>query len=56
MAYSIIIGLFFFAAFIGISSGSSHVEINIDFTAAVLVGWTWLSMMAARMISDLSSK
>jgi hypothetical protein len=43
-AFSVITGVYFFAAFVGISSGSGNVTVNIAFTSAVILGWTWLSL------------
>jgi hypothetical protein len=52
-AFSIITGLIFFFAFLGISSGSGNSGINIAFTVAVVVCWGWISLMASKLISSL---
>ncbi|HEY5846376.1 MAG TPA: DUF998 domain-containing protein, partial [Microlunatus sp.] len=40
---SIVTGVAFLAAFVGIASGSGSPAINLAFTAAVLLIWGWLS-------------
>jgi hypothetical protein len=52
-AFSIITGLIFFMAFLGISSGSGNSGINIAFTVAVVICWAWISLMSAKLISSL---
>jgi hypothetical protein len=49
-AYSATTGLIFFAAFLGIASGSNKAWVIVIFTAAVVLTWAWLSMVAARLI------
>jgi len=50
-AYSLATGVLFFLAFFGIASGSSQTGalltfVVLAFTAAVVLGWTWVSLMA----------
>lgn len=59
-AYSAITGVLFFAAFFGIASGSQLggtilVFVTLAFTAAVVIAWTWISVMASRLLNDLQS-
>ncbi len=59
-AYSIATGVFFLAAFIGIASGSQQggttlVIVTLAFTAAVVIGWAWIAVMAARVRTGLSA-
>lgn len=56
-AYSAATGVLFFAAFFGIASGSQQggatlVFVTLAFTAAVVLGWAWVSVMAARLLRD----
>lgn len=51
--YSIITGVLFFAAFIGIAVGSNSVGaittlVILAFSVAVVLAWAWISIMAAR--------
>ena len=53
-AFSVITGVFFFAAFFGIAMGSQQggstlVLVTVAFTIAVILAWTWLSLVAARL-------
>jgi len=53
-AYSIGTGVIFFAAFFGIASGSQQSPatvafLTIAFSVAVVLAWTWVSIMAARL-------
>ena len=50
--YSLATGLIFFAAFFGIASGSSKPWIVVAFTFAVVLTWSWISALAARLISE----
>jgi hypothetical protein len=56
--YSVATGVLFFAAFFGIAAGSQQGEatvavVNIAFSVAVVLGWTWISLMAARLMREL---
>jgi hypothetical protein len=62
-AYSVATGVVFFAAFVGIAAGphqeGAHVGfvdaafVNLAFTIAVVLGWAWISVMAARLMTEL---
>jgi hypothetical protein len=39
----------FLAGFAGISSGSGSTWINLAFTAAVVLAWAWVSLLAAHL-------
>lgn len=57
-AYSAATGVFYFAAFFGIASGSQQggavlTFVVLAFTAAVVLGWAWISAMAARLMAEL---
>ena len=49
--YSAITGVFFLAAFFGIASGSSSPVTVLAFVAAVLLAWSWVSALSARLRS-----
>jgi Protein of unknown function (DUF998) len=40
-------GVAYLAAFVGISTGSTTPVVNLAFTAAVLIGWTWMATTSA---------
>ena len=53
--YSIATGVLFFAAFFGIAAGSQQggttlTVVNLAFSIAVVLGWAWVSTMAARLM------
>jgi len=53
--YSIATGVLFFAAFFGIAAGSQQggatlTVVNLAFSVAVVLGWAWVSTMAARLM------
>jgi hypothetical protein len=55
-AYSVATGVLFFAAFVGIAAGSQAggpalVVVTLAFTAAVVLGWAWVSAMAAKLMT-----
>ena len=63
-AYSVATGVLFLAAFIGIAAGP-HQEgvhlgfidatfVNLGFTVAVILGWAWISAVAARLMTEVS--
>lgn len=57
-AYSVATGVFFFAAFVGIATGLQQggvilVILTLAFTAAVVIAWTWIAVMAARLRTEL---
>jgi hypothetical protein len=47
-AYSAVTGVMFLAAFAGIASGNASPVLNIAFGLAVVVAWTWVSLLCAR--------
>jgi hypothetical protein len=51
--YSIVTGLIFFGAFFGIASGSKKSWLIVAFTAAVILAWSWLSLVSARLMTEL---
>ena len=58
--YSVATGVIFFAAFVGIAVGSNSVGaittfVILAFTAAVVLGWAWLSAMAMWLLNGRSS-
>ena len=44
--YSAVTGVLFTAAFVGIASGSASPVLNVSFGVAVVLGWTWLTVVA----------
>lgn len=55
-AYSMATGVLFFAAFFGIAAGSSRpggtmTVAILAFTAVVILAWTWVSTLAARLLA-----
>jgi hypothetical protein len=42
----------FLAAFFGIASGSKQAAINLAFAVAVVLGWAWVSAIAARLMTE----
>jgi hypothetical protein len=54
--YSLATGVFFMAGFAGIASGSRLAAINVGFGIAVLLGWAWVSAMAARLMIQLPGR
>ncbi len=54
VAFSIVTGVLFFAAFFGVAMGSQAggatlIFVTVAFTIAVLLAWTWLSLVSARL-------
>jgi hypothetical protein len=54
VAFSAATGVFYLAAFFGIAAGSLQggatlTFVNLAFTAAVVLGWAWVSAVAARL-------
>ncbi len=57
-AYSVATGVVYFAAFSGIAAGSNSpgaimTFVILAFTVAVVLGWAWVSAMAARLMTGL---
>lgn len=55
--YSVATGVLFFAAFVGIAVGSQAkgpllTFVILAFSVAVVLGWAWVSMMAARLLAE----
>ena len=55
VAYSIATGVFFFAAFVGIATGSNGsgtvvATVILAFDVAVILGWTWVSVMLMKLL------
>jgi Protein of unknown function (DUF998) len=50
--YSVATGVIFFAAFLGIASGSQG-PVSVAFAVAVVIAWVWISLMAARLMVRL---
>jgi hypothetical protein len=53
-----ITGVLFFSAFFGIATGSQFgratlVFVTLAFTATVVLVWTWLSLVAVRLMDEL---
>jgi len=58
--YSVVTGVIFFAAFLGIATGSQPSNpllsfVTIAFYIAVVIAWAWISVIAARFLSEISS-
>lgn len=51
--YSMLTGVLFFLAFLGISSGSSQAWIILGFWIGVVLAWAWISAIAARLMTRL---
>jgi hypothetical protein len=54
--FSVATGVFYFVAFFGIAAGSQQDGATLPFvvlafTAAVVLGWTWVSAVAARLMN-----
>ena len=49
-AYSLATGVIFLAGFAGIASGNQVAWVNLVFGAAVMVAWTWVSVLCARVL------
>ena len=43
--FSLITGVYYLISFAGIASGAGNAMINIAFTVAVALGWTWLTLL-----------
>jgi hypothetical membrane protein len=53
-AYSIATGLIFLGGFVAIASGSALPGVNIVFTVSVVLAFGWVSVVAARLRSELA--
>jgi hypothetical membrane protein len=54
-AYCVATGVIFLSAFAGIASGSGAPALNVAFAVAVVLGWAWVSVMAARLMTEEAS-
>src|SRR5439155_310359 len=54
-AYSVATGIFFFAAFVGNAVGAGSPSLAVAFAIAIVLGWTWISAVAARLAGGLVS-
>jgi len=50
-AYSVVTGLVFFAAFVGIAAGSGNSWTILGFWMGVILAWAWVAAMAVRLIA-----
>jgi hypothetical protein len=50
-ACSATIGVCYLVAFAGIASGAANPVINIAFTIAVVLGWTWITAVCVRALA-----
>jgi hypothetical protein len=50
-AYSRISGALFLAGFLGAVSGSDSAGVVLGFWAAVVIGWTWIALVAAKALT-----
>ena len=54
-AYSLATGVIFFAAFVGIATGSGQSWSVIGFWIGVVVAWAWIWAMAVKLLSEHAS-
>ena len=54
-AYSIATGVIFFAAFVGIATGSGQSWSVIGFWIGVVFAWAWISAMAVKLLTERAS-
>jgi hypothetical membrane protein len=50
--YSLVTGILFLGAFIGIASGAKQSALVLAFWGAVIIGWAWLSLVSASLVSE----
>jgi Protein of unknown function (DUF998) len=51
-AYSLATGVIFFAAFVGVATGSGQPWSVIGFWIGVVVAWAWISAMAVKLLTE----
>jgi hypothetical protein len=51
-AYSLATGVIFFAAFVGVATGSGQSWSVIGFWIGVVVAWAWISAMAVKLLTE----
>lgn len=47
--FSLVTGVAYLAAFVGIGASAGHAAGNIAFTLAVILGWTWITLLMLRV-------
>jgi hypothetical membrane protein len=47
--FSLVTGVVYVAAFVGIGASGGHAVGNIAFTVAVILGWTWVTLLMLRV-------
>jgi hypothetical membrane protein len=52
-AYSLVTGVLFLAAFLGIASGSQQRAINVAFGIAVVLGWAWITAVTGGLVTEM---
>lgn len=50
--FSLATGVYYFVSFAGIASGAGNALINLAFTAAVVLGWAWVTLLLRRADQD----
>jgi Protein of unknown function (DUF998) len=55
-AYSAITGAVFLAGFVGIAAGSGNSSTIFGFWVAVVLAWSWLTTLSARLIRELPDR
>jgi hypothetical protein len=50
--FSRVTGVIFFAAFVGVATGSGHSWSVIGFWIGIVVAWGWLSTLAVRLLTE----
>lgn len=53
--YSVVSGILFFAAFVGVATGSGQTWSVIGFWIGVLFIWAWISVLAARLRKEFNA-
>jgi hypothetical membrane protein len=54
--FSMVTGVVFFAAFLGIAAGNVIPGINVAFGIAVVLAWTWISALCARLLRSMATR
>jgi Protein of unknown function (DUF998) len=53
-ASSAVVGVYYLVAFAGIASGAGNPVINIAFTVAVVLGWSWMTALCIRALRGMA--
>jgi hypothetical protein len=53
MWFSVLTGVAFLAAFIGVASGSASAVVVLAFWAALIVAWTWMASVAVLLYRSI---